>query len=256
MGVRGSVVRRSWFVVRLLVVRRSVRRSGFGVRGSSFEAHRCLNPEPGTWNPNDERRTTNHEPRTTNPERRTPNQTTISLQPEPVSPSCGQVRPLVGSPNVCRSCSKTRAHPWYRLGPAALLRGGLRTYLRGAALSRLTAPLAPGQTSHELSTAATRLVDVSRAMRQVRTLADARRSRRRQSLHHRRKRRRQGRRRAVHSRSLLARDEAVHRSQLRRHRRHVARDRALRARPRQLHRRLPGSHGPPRSRASRNHLSG
>jgi len=38
-------------------------------------------------------------------------------------------------------------------------------------LSRLTAPLAPGQTAHELSTAATRLVDVSRAMRQVRTLA-------------------------------------------------------------------------------------
>ena len=38
-------------------------------------------------------------------------------------------------------------------------------------MSRLTAPLALGQTSHDLSTAATRLVDVSRAMRQVRTLA-------------------------------------------------------------------------------------
>ena len=88
-------------------------------------------------------------------------------------------------------------------------------------MSRLTAPLALGQTT-------TRAVD-SRRPAGRREPCDAtspraghtRGGRRRQGLHHRRERRRQGRRRAIHSRPLVARGAAVRRRQLRRHRRHV-----------------------------------
>ena len=75
-------------------------------------------------------------------------------------------------PRKCADVLENAAHPWYRLAPVAGCCGGaVGPFCVELLVSRLTAPLALRQTAHELSTAATRLVDVSRAMRQVRALA-------------------------------------------------------------------------------------
>ena len=66
---------------------------------------------------------------------------------------------------------QNRGHPWYCQPNRRSVRPAMNLAMLEFPVSRLTAPLALRQTTNDVSTAAARLVDISRAMRQVRALA-------------------------------------------------------------------------------------